>query len=74
VLAGLSTAQHKFIYQRREEYANAPSTAGYGWKTAGRVEVPCEDEDWVTPIHPIFVVPFEKAAACRKYFEEKGAF
>jgi len=36
--------------------------------------VPCEDEDWVTPIHPVFVVPFEKANECRGYFEAKSGF
>lgn len=73
VLAGLSTAQHIFAFDM-EKFGIIPATAGFGWRVVGRAEVTCDEGDWVQPSHPVFVVPFESAAACRRHFEDKEEF
>ncbi|KAF2434485.1 prenyltransferase [Tothia fuscella] len=74
VLAGLSTAQHYFGFQDQESFSVVRASAGFGWSITGRADVICDEDDWVKPVHPLFVVPFERAVECRKYFEEREGF
>jgi protein farnesyltransferase subunit beta len=70
----LSTAQHDFAYHDEEKFVEGSVSAAFGWSVVGRADVPCEDGDWVKAIHPVFVVPFERAMESRTYFEEQGGF
>jgi protein farnesyltransferase subunit beta len=74
VLAGLSTAQHHFAYKEVERAGVVGASAGFGWKVEGKADVICDEDDWVRPVHPLFVVPIERAEKCRAYFEAKGGF
>jgi len=75
VLAGLSAAQNIFAFEDEEKFKTVEATAGFGWRLDGIVkDVPCEDGDRVVPIHPVYMVPFEKARECREYFEAKEGF
>jgi hypothetical protein len=52
----------------------APLSAPFGWTLAKRVELPCDDTDRVFPVHPIYVIPYEKAEEARKHFLQKVGF
>ncbi|KAF1967714.1 terpenoid cyclases/Protein prenyltransferase [Bimuria novae-zelandiae CBS 107.79] len=70
-LAGLSAAQHVYEYDEEKEVGGL--CAAYRWTTRGRYEGGVWGEgDVVGEVHPIFVVPFEAAHACREYFEGKS--
>lgn len=73
-LAGLSWAQNYFGYEEDEKRKGVPLTAAYGWKWKGEAEAPCEEAERVRPLHPVFVIPFDRAEECRAYFEEKVGF
>ncbi|KAF2400939.1 terpenoid cyclases/Protein prenyltransferase [Trichodelitschia bisporula] len=75
VLAGLSAAQNVFKFEVDEKLLGVtPGTAAYGWTTVGQANVPGDEEDRIIPVHPVLVVPFERAAECRGYFESKIGF
>lgn len=77
-LAGLSAAQHMYIY---DEHVNKGLGTGdlgapYHWKTVGlykgNADI-CDDGDIIRTIHPVFVVPYMAVYECRRYFEEEGS-
>lgn len=51
-----------------------PLSAPFGWSIAKKADLPVDEADRVFPVHPIFVVPYQKAAEARKYFLRKDAF
>jgi protein farnesyltransferase subunit beta len=78
-LAGLSAAQHSYVFDEemkgdvgKEGELGAP----YHWRTEGEFEGEkvWGEEDLVEEVHPIFIVPYGAAAACRAYFEAKEGF
>lgn len=77
-LAGLSFVQYKYVFdeQMTGEIGDGELGAPYHWKTEGlfKGEKVWAPEDIVEEVHPIFVVPYEAAAECRKYFETKEGF
>jgi len=73
-LVGLSAAQNYFEFVEDDKMDLLPLKAPYGWSWKGEADVPCEETDRVTLVHPVFVIPFEKVVECRTYFEEKEGF
>jgi len=74
-LAGLSAAQNIFEYDEDRLGVGAlPLMAPYQWKIARKTETSSDDPDQVVPIHPVLVVGFDHAKACREYFEEHVGF
>ena len=86
-LCGLSAAQNVFQYVSPAEKEGVHDeegeggkrvgndlTAGFGWEEVGPADGPFEKTDRVKTLHPVFVIPFEQAQACRKYFETKPVF
>jgi len=49
-------------------------TAPYGWIIKEPYAGPWEESDLVQPVHPVFVIPIDKATRCREYFENKEVF
>jgi protein farnesyltransferase subunit beta len=70
----LSAAQNHFEFADEERFKAIKTTAAFGWKVVGEADVPCEENDRVKPVHPVFVVPFDKVEECRSYFEQKEGF
>jgi protein farnesyltransferase subunit beta len=78
-LAGLSAAQHKYVYDENinKSLGQGDLGAPYHWKTEGRFQgesVVWEDDDVVKSVHPIFVIPYMAVYEIRKYFEDKEGF
>ena len=77
-LAGLSAAQHKNVYDeaRAADIGKSELGAPFGWKVEGVFdgERVWGDEDFVEEVHPIFVIPYQAAEDCRRYFEAKEGF
>ena len=73
-LVGLGAAQNYFEFVEDKKMDLLPLTAPYGWSWKGEADVPCEETDRVSSVHPVFVIPFEKVIECRTYFEEKEGF
>lgn len=78
-LAGLSAAQHKYVYD--ENVNKTLGTGNYGapfhWKTEGRYDgedVVWDEADALRAVHPVFVIPFMAVYETRKYFEDKEGF
>ncbi|CAN9398413.1 unnamed protein product [Alternaria alternata] len=78
-LAGLSAAQHKYVYD--ENVNKTLGTGNYGapfhWKTEGRYDgedVVWDEADALRAVHPVFVIPFMVVYETRKYFEDKEGF
>jgi protein farnesyltransferase subunit beta len=86
-LVGLAAAQNIFEYvppvpkrgaegkadAEDEDSPNNELTAAFGWRVSGPADVPCEEDDRVRTVHPVFAIPFERAKECREYFESSGA-
>lgn len=73
-LAGLNWAQNRYEFELDESRKDIPFTAPYGWSWKGEADVPCEEAERVKPLHPVFVIPIERAEECRRYFEERAGF
>ena len=78
-LAGLSAVQHRYVYdsEKESEFEASPLSAAFKWAVAEDVEEKNEvwdEADKVELIHPVFVVPFGKAEAIRRHFEERVGF
>ncbi|KAF2642577.1 CaaX farnesyltransferase beta subunit Ram1 [Massarina eburnea CBS 473.64] len=77
-LAGLSATQHTYTYEAtmQIDLGGSALDAPYYWKLDGVHEEGkvWDETDHIAEVHPIFVVPFKAAHACRKYFEEKEGF
>jgi protein farnesyltransferase subunit beta len=74
-LAGLSAAQHHYVYDEgiNKGLGEVGLGAPFRWKAEG---MHWEDKVWdasdlVGKIHPVFVIPFRAVYECRKYFEGK---
>lgn len=74
-LAGLSAAQHHYVYDEsiNRGLGDVGLGAPFRWKAEGMY---WEDKVWdasdlVGKIHPVFVIPFRAVYECRKYFEGK---
>lgn len=72
VLAGLSSAQHKWnlkstraVPEDMDEWVVSPFAEG---------KQIFDDGDRVTPLHPVYVIPQEKVNAVREYFLSKQGF
>lgn len=75
VLAGLSSAQHQYLYHPSAE-AHAPLMAAFGWTDSRRIPQAGHNEAseklTLTPrLHPIYVIPEGAAEKMRSYFETK---
>lgn len=78
-LAGLSAAQHKYVYDESVNTDIGSSNLGapFHWKTAGESEgedVVWDPEDVVRSVHPVFVIPYRSVYECRRYYEGKESF
>lgn len=75
-LAGISACQYIAQWDPKgaEHVAGNPLTSAYGWKIKGVAVGPWEEKDLIQPVHPIFVIPLEKATRCREYFENTEKF
>lgn len=77
-LAGLSAAQHKYVY---DENVNKDLGAGdlgapFHWKTEGVYAGEEDSEVWdsedvIRTVHPVFIIPYMSVYECRRYFEGK---
>ncbi|KAF2276677.1 CaaX farnesyltransferase beta subunit Ram1 [Westerdykella ornata] len=77
-LAGLSAAQHNYKFDEKMtgDVGKGSFGAPFHWKGDGLFEGDkvWDEEDVVEEVHPVFVIPFEAAMACREYFEAKDGF
>ncbi|EOA91881.1 CAAX farnesyltransferase (FTase) subunit beta [Exserohilum turcicum] len=78
-LAGLSTAQHHYLYDESVNKSLGTGNLGapYHWKMQARYDAAdkvWEDADVVKPVHPVFVIPFMSVYEMRKHFEDKEDF
>ncbi|KAJ4295313.1 CAAX farnesyltransferase (FTase) subunit beta [Kalmusia sp. IMI 367209] len=74
-LAGLSAAQHMYVYEEKEQegLSGGDLDAPYYWKVQGTYDgsTVWAEKDKVGEVHPIFVIPIKAVHECRKYFESK---
>lgn len=68
LLAGLSSAQHKWRYSAEEGWSNVPYPQCKG-ETAVQI---FDEEDRVKPLHPVYVVPMGVAESIMAYCEKQG--
>ncbi|KAH8725071.1 terpenoid cyclases/protein prenyltransferase alpha-alpha toroid [Phaeosphaeriaceae sp. PMI808] len=78
-LAGLSAAQHKYVYDEsvNKDIGGANLGAPYHWKTDLDYETEdliWDSDDVVRTIHPVFIIPYRSVYECRRYFEAKESF
>lgn len=75
VLAGLSSAQHKWRFNSTgiKETSDGGLVSPYQWtsEAAPRERHIYDDEDRVKTVHPVFVIPEGVADATRAYFVAK---
>ncbi|CAG8957238.1 hypothetical protein HYFRA_00009440 [Hymenoscyphus fraxineus] len=78
VLAGLSSAQHKWRFNLSESKSEQVEnlTSAYQWTSEVIAEEPqiFDEEDRVKTLHPVFVIPEGVAEETRAYFASKGGF
>ncbi|KAF2739743.1 terpenoid cyclases/Protein prenyltransferase [Polyplosphaeria fusca] len=76
-LAGLSAMQHEHKYDETKSGEVGKEGLGgpYHWQQDGLYggEKVWDDDDMLNRVHPVFIVPWGKAEACRGYFEEQGS-
>ncbi|KAF1363073.1 terpenoid cyclases/Protein prenyltransferase [Lizonia empirigonia] len=77
-LAGLSAAQHHYVYDEgiNKGLGEIGLGAPFRWKAGGMdwKDIVWDASDVVGKIHPVFVIPFRAVYECRKYFEDKERF
>lgn len=78
VLAGLSSAQHKWHFNTATENneTNGRLVSPYRWTAepyVGDSQI-FDEEDRVKTLHPIFVIPEGRAEEMKAYFTSKGGF
>lgn len=78
-LAGLSAAQHRYVYDENVNKGLGTANLGapYHWKSEGLYEGEndvWEDTDVVRTVHPVFVIPFMAVYECRRHFVETEKF
>ncbi|KAI9646931.1 CAAX farnesyltransferase (FTase) subunit beta [Ciborinia camelliae] len=79
VLAGLSSAQHKWHFNtsaQKTESSSGMLFSPYQWTAERYVETTqiYDEEDRVGTLHPVFVIPEGVAEETRAYFASKGTF
>jgi protein farnesyltransferase subunit beta len=78
VLAGLSSAQHKWHFTTATTEVDSSGTllSAYQWQSEPIIEETqvYDEEDRVGTLHPVFVIPEGIAEKTREYFESKGGF
>lgn len=78
VLAGLSSAQHKWHFNDSAMRMESSGTLSspYQWTSEVFVEESqiYDEEDRVRTLHPVFVIPEGAAEEMRAYFSSKGGF
>ena len=74
-LAGLSAAQHVYVYDG-EAGVKGNLDAAYRWRTAGVYPGSgiWDGEDEINEVHPVFVIPIKAARESREYFEGRQGF
>jgi protein farnesyltransferase subunit beta len=78
-LAGLSAAQHKYVYDKsvNKDIGSSNLGAPYHWKTESQSEdkvVVWDSEDVIRAVHPVFIIPYRSVYECRRHFESKEGF
>jgi len=75
VLAGLSSAQHKWRFNSLSinEASDGGLDSPYKWTSEAAMRQPkiYDEEDRVNTVHPVFVIPEGVAEATRAYFATK---
>ncbi|KAH8668065.1 terpenoid cyclases/protein prenyltransferase alpha-alpha toroid [Tricladium varicosporioides] len=78
VLAGLSSAQHRWHFNASESAVEGggPLNSAYQWTSeVFEEDLPVyEEEDRVETLHPVFVIPQSAAEKTRQYFSSKEEF
>ncbi|KAG4034023.1 hypothetical protein MFRU_003g00020 [Monilinia fructicola] len=78
VLAGLSSAQHKWHFNTSAQKTESSGMliSPYQWTAKRRIETKqvYDEEDRVGTLHPVFVIPEGVAEETRAYFASKGSF
>ncbi|KAJ8064484.1 hypothetical protein OCU04_006818 [Sclerotinia nivalis] len=78
VLAGLSSAQHKWHFNTstQKEELSGMLVSPYQWTAEPYIETTqiYDEEDRVGTLHPVFVIPEGVAEETRAYFAAKGTF
>lgn len=77
-IAGLSAAQHRYVYDPEVNRSLGKSQLGapFHWKTEGIFESQAagdrvwEEGDVVKSVHPVFVIPYMSVYETRKHFED----
>ena len=76
-LAGLSSIQHQSAFRPPAEEQQAPHLldAAFAWHrsngTSSTLNDILEEPDFVEPVHPIFVIPFEAVTRTQAFFRQK---
>lgn len=75
VLAGLSSAQHQYLY-RPSSTTQAPLMAAFGWTDAEPAPETGNDgtmdrRERLPRLHPVYVIPWGAAEKMRSYFDAK---
>jgi protein farnesyltransferase subunit beta len=78
-LAGLSAAQHQYVYDENvnRDIGSGNLGAPYHWKTLGTYkgkDVAWDADDVIRAVHPVFIIPYKSVYECRRYFESKEGF
>lgn len=78
-LAGLSAAQHKYVYDSNvnKDIGSSNLGAPYHWKTdmgSEQRDVVWGPEDVVRTVHPVFIIPYRSVYECRRHFESSEVF
>jgi protein farnesyltransferase subunit beta len=78
VLAGLSSAQHKWHFNTAATKGETTGilSSAYQWTSEPNIEESqiYDEEDRVGTLHPVFVIPEGIAEKTRAYFASKGGF
>lgn len=78
MLAGLSSAQHKWYVHSTNSVGNLSGslTAPYMWASEkyAAVDQIYDEVDRIKTSHPVFVIPEGVAERTRAYFADKGGF
>ena len=69
-LAGLSAAQHHYVYNPTLSNGHDNGGVSFNWTVTGPFEG--EEGDRVATVHPIYVLPWGDAERIRSWFIEKG--
>lgn len=74
VLSGLSSAQHKWDLVTTRADGGILDTDEWAASPFSEGKQIFDEEDRVKPVHPVYVIPKDKAEAARQYFMMKTGF